>query len=315
MPFSAPWWARSPHVQTLWPHLVRRVDRPPLVRERLTLPDGDFIDCDWLCGGPDQGPLLLILHGLEGSSDSVYVRGLLHACRMRNWRAVVAHFRGCSGEPNRHARSYHCAVTDDLEAIIGHLRPRTAALSVVGYSLGGAVLLNWLAERGAGAPVKAAAAVSVPYDLHCAAKRLDQGFSRIYQYGLLRQVKRSLRRKVARYGVPQVPPLSKLSTFRLFDDAVTAPLHGFRDVDHYYTFASPLRKLHAIRVTTLLVHAVDDPFVGRECIPTAADLAASVRLETAPQGGHVGFVYGRYPWTPRYWLDERLTAFFSDALG
>ncbi len=311
--FCAPWWARNAHVQTLWSHLARRTRRPPLRRERLTLPDGDFLDCDWLDGN-GEGPLLLILHGLEGSSDSVYVRGLLQVCQGRGWRAVVAHFRGCSGEPNRRPRSYHCGVTDDLEIIIRHVRRRTSALCAVGFSLGGAVLLNWLAERG-DTGLAAAAAVSVPYDLDSAATRLGQGFSRLYQYGLLRQVKRSLRRKAARYGIPALPDLACLNTFRLFDDAVTAPLHGYRGVNDYYAQASPLPGLRRIRVTTLLIHALDDPFTGSGCLPRAADLPAAVRLEAPPHGGHVGFVYGRHPWAARYWLDERLAAFFSPFLS
>ena len=301
-------------MQTLWPHVARRVSRPPLQRERLALADGDFLDCDWLVSGRSNAPLLLILHGLEGSSDSIYVRGLLSVCKTRGWRAVVAHFRGCSGEPNRKARSYHCAATDDLDAIVTYLQERTDTLAAVGYSLGGAVLLNWLAARGEGAPLHRAAAVSVPYDLHGAARRLDQGFSRVYQWGLLRAVKQSLRRKIARYGIPALPSLAELNTFRRFDDAVTAPLHGFRDVDDYYTQASPLPKLRAIRVPTLLLHAADDPFVGDGRAPEPADLPACVRLETAAHGGHVGFVYGRHPWAARYWLDERLAAFFSTTL-
>ncbi|MHB1565403.1 MAG: hydrolase [Acidiferrobacter sp.] len=313
--FTAPWWARNAHSQTLWPALMRPWPRPLLRRERLNLADGDFIDLDWLNRSATMsGPLLLMLHGLEGSARSPYIRGLLHVCQQRGWRAAVMHFRGCSGEPNRLPHCYHCKDIGVLQNVVDILTPRTAAgIGLVGYSLGGAVLLNWLAAK-APARVHAAAAVSVPFDLHRAADRLNHGFSRFYQWVLLRQTKRSLRRKIRLRGVPRLPPFHHLRTFRDFDNIVTAPLHGFRDADDYYTQASPRANLARITVPTLLLHARDDPFVGTDAVPTLDQLGAYVRLELSAGGGHVGFVYGRYPWAPRYWIEERLATFFAPYL-
>lgn len=281
----------------------------------MNLADGDFIDLDWLDDGArSPAPLLIMLHGLEGSARSPYIRGLLHVCRQRGWRAAVMHFRGCSGEPNRLPQCYHCQDIGVLQNIVDILAPRiTAGIVLAGYSLGGAVLLNWLATQPP-ATVHAAAAVSVPFDLHSAANRLNCGFSRFYQWVLLRQTKRSLRRKIRQRGVPQLAPFRHLHTFRDFDNVVTAPLHGFRDADDYYTQASPLANLARISVPTLLLHARDDPFVGTGAIPTPDHLGTHVRLELSAGGGHVGFVYGRYPWTPRYWVEERLGAFFAPYL-
>ena len=310
-PFRAPVWARNPHAQTVLGALQDRAGGEALTRERVTLPDGDFLDLDWLTPSPRTGPTVLILHGLEGSSRSPYITRLLRHCRGAGWRAVVMHFRGCSGEPNRLPRGYHAGETQDLQAIVDLLtRRHPEGVCAVGYSLGGSVLLKWLGERGEQAPLKAAAAVSVPFELASAARRLDSGPSRLYQWVLLRWLRRSLARKVRARG-GDVRFLKALRDFRAFDGAVTAPLHGFRDADDYYRRASCRPYLRYISVPTLLVQAEDDPFLMPGSTPTAGELASAVRLELYAQGGHVGFIAGGTPWAPRFWLDDRLGAFLG----
>jgi hypothetical protein len=296
--------------------LVRRAPRVPLQRERLELPDGDFLDLDWLAPVDANGPLVVVLHGLEGSSDSQYARGLLAAARRRGWRAVVMHFRGCSGEPNRLARSYHSGDTGDLAHVITELRARSPRLpiGVVGYSLGGNVLLKWLGETGS-AVIDAAVAVSVPYDLACAAERLARGVSRLYQWELLRRLRASLRRKCRRIALPLRVEAGALRTFRDFDEHVTAPLHGFRGADHYYAVASARQYLPGIRVPTLLLHARDDPFMTEQAIPRPQELSATTTLELYAHGGHVGFVGGAWPWRPLYWLEQRIPQFLQDCFA
>lgn len=312
-PFQAPCWARNPHYQTIVGALVgRRVENQvALIRERVTLPDGDFLDLDWLAGPPPEGPVVLILHGLEGSSRSPYIQRLLYTCRKAGWRAVVMHFRGCSGEPNRLARGYHAGETEDLQVVTDLLATRhPRGLCAIGFSLGGSVLLKWLGERREHATVIAAAAVSVPFDLASAARRLNQGLSRLYQWALLRWLKRSLSRKANHKGRGAVP-LHTLNTFRDFDGAVTAPLHGFKGADDYYQKASCRPFLSHIAVPTLLIQAADDPFLMADAVPRAHELSASVSLELSAHGGHVGFVSGGPPWAPRFWLDDRLRTFLE----
>jgi predicted alpha/beta-fold hydrolase len=315
-PFQAAWWCRGAHLQTLWPVLARRPPNVLLRRERLELPDGDFIDLDWLTPVEPSGPLVVILHGLEGSSDSQYARGLLAAIGKRGWRAVVMHFRGCSGEPNRLARSYHSGETGDLTHVISALRARSrhAPLGVVGYSLGGNVLLKWLGESGA-TTIDAAVAVSVPFDLACAAERLERGVSRVYQWELVRRLHASVERKRARIPLPLRVDVGTLRTFRSFDEHVTAPLHGFRGADHYYAVASSRQYLHGIRVPTLLLHAADDPFMTAQAVPRAEELSPTTTLELSAHGGHVGFIAGRWPWRPDYWLEQRIPAFLEQHLA
>jgi predicted alpha/beta-fold hydrolase len=311
-PFVPAWWCRGPHAQTLWARLARRAPRISLWRERLELPDGDFIDLDWLESG--SGPIVVVLHGLEGSSESPYARGLMRAIEQRGWRGVVMHFRGCSGEPNRLARSYHSGDTGDLSFFVNTLRrrePRTP-LAVVGYSLGGNVLLKWLGKAGGAVPLRSAVAVSVPYILGCAADRLNQGFSRLYQWQLLRSLRRNLAEKRKRLRLPiRIQDLSTLESFRDFDEHVTAPLHGFDGADHYYTVSSSRQYLKGIAVPTLLLHSSDDPFMTEQAIPVRNELSESVVLEVSPRGGHVGFVAGAWPWRARYWLEERIPAYLD----
>jgi predicted alpha/beta-fold hydrolase len=313
--FKAAWWCQGPHAQTLWARLVRRPPRVALRRERLELPDGDFIDLDWTRTG--RGPIVIILHGLEGSSDSPYARGLLRAIEHRGWRGVVMHFRGCSGETNRLTRSYHSGDTDDLAFLITTLRRREprAPLAIVGYSLGGNVLLKWLGKAGGVAPLHAAVAVSVPFVLHAAAARLQQGFSRLYQWQLLRSLRRTVEAKQRRMEMPlKHRDLSALKNFRDFDEHVTSPLHGFDSADHYYTVSSSRQYLGGIAVPTLLLHSRDDPFMTESAIPRPDELSEFVTLELSSRGGHVGFVAGTWPWRPHYWLDERIPAYLAQYL-
>ncbi len=300
-------------MQTLWPALLRRAAAPVARRERVTLPDGDFIDADWV---GETGPIVIVLHGLGGSSDSHYVRGLLRAIAARGWRGVVMHFRGCSGEPNRLPRGYHAGDTGDLESFVRVLRLREphTLLAAVGYSLGGNVLLKWLGEQGAAAPVRAAVAVSVPFDLAAATARLMQGFSRVYERRLLRCLQVALTQKRAMMGLPwDAAAIAAISTLREFDERITAPLHGFNDADDYYTRASCRPYLPRIHAPTLIVHASDDPFMPSSVVPRADELGARITLEHFASGGHVGFVGGA-PWSPRYWLEPRISEYLAEKL-
>ena len=314
--FQPAWWLLNPHLQTLWAALFRSIDCPSLCRERLELPDGDFLDLDWTVG--TDGPIVIVLHGLEGSSCSNYAQGLLNAVTARGWRGVVVHFRGCSGEPNRLPRSYNGGGTRDLNRVITLLKSRepNTPLAAVGYSLGGNVLLKWLGECGAQTPLQAAVAVSVPFLLETAARRMRLGLSRLYQAQLLRSMKANYRAKLARFK-EQMPctwqELAQLKDFYRFDDKITAPLHGYADVHDYYRQASCRRYLRHIQTPTLILHAEDDPFMLPEAIPYADELSSSITLELSTYGGHVGFVSGS-PWRPVYWLEQRIPAFLAETL-
>lgn len=312
--FQPAWWLANPHAQTLWPVLCRRRPRLALRRERLELPDGDFLDLDWTPG--DRGPIALILHGLEGSSGSHYARGLLAAIVRQGWRGAVMHFRGCGGQPNRLARSYCAGDTTDIAHVVHDLwrREPTTSLAAIGYSLGGNALLKWLGEIGGDTPLQAAVAVSVPFLLDTAARRLGQGFSRLYQFYLLRELKHTYRRKFHDRSDGPIPlvELAGLRDFYAFDDRVTAPLHSYAGVHDYYARASCRPYLRHIRIPTLLLHTLDDPFMLPEAIPEREELSASIRLELSPQGGHVGFVAGRWPWRAEYWLEQRIPAFLAE---
>ena len=313
--FEPAWWCPGPHLQTLWSTFFRRGPKISLRTERLELPDGDFLDLHWTTNNGQA--TVIVLHGLEGCSQSPYARGLLHALQRIGLRGVVMHFRGCSGTPNRLPRSYHSGDTADLAYLVQTLRQREphTPLMAVGYSLGGNVLLKWLAEAGAQAPLVAAVAVSVPFVLAQSAERMNRGFSRAYQWKLLKSMRRRIHAKLAYMSLNiSTTKLSRLRSFRQFDDAVTAPLHGFNDADHYYALASCRQYLSAIVVDTLILHASDDPFMTEQAIPAADELSAHVQLELYATGGHVGFIAGPWPWRPNYWLEERIPRYLRQHL-
>lgn len=312
--FKPAWWLPNSHLQTIWPAICRRNVNIPLERERLELPDGDFIDLDWI-KGEAKSPLILILHGLEGSIESHYAKGMLQTVSKQGWRGVFMHFRGCSGEPNRLPKGYHSGETGDVSYVIQVLLEREPNLFIgaIGYSLGGNVLLKWLGETGKDNPLKAAIAISVPFELHKAANRIQQGFSKFYQWYFMKCLRDRLSQKFQINPGPLDPSiLHNVTTMYEFDDKITAPLHGFSGANEYYTTASSRQYLRKISVPTLILHAKDDPFMSEDVIPESNELSPEVRLEVTESGGHVGFVAGKYPWRPHYWLETRVPEFLQE---
>lgn len=298
--FSSPWWLPGGHLQTiaaaLWP--APRVDWR---RERWDTPDGDFIDLDWAGreSNPD-GPLLALFHGLEGSSASPYARAIAAQAVAAGWRCVVPHFRGCSGELNRLPRAYHSGDSAEIDWILRRLAARHA----VGISLGGNALLKLLGEQGTGTQLEKAVAISAPLDLAAAGSALDAGLSReIYTRIFLRSLKRKTLEKLRRQSISvDRLRLKNARTFWEFDDAVTAPLHGFLGADDYWARSSSAPWLRHIRIPTLVINARNDPFMPAAALDAIGAVPANVVLEFPSSGGHAGFP-GRGRWLARRVLD------------
>jgi predicted alpha/beta-fold hydrolase len=307
--FSSPWWLPGGHLQTIYASL-RPPPRVPLERSRWQTADGDFVDVDF--AGDAKAPRRLALfHGLEGCSDSHYARAVTAHAVSRGWRVAIPHWRGCSGEPNLRPRAYHSGDSEEVDWLIEKLQPDCA----VGMSLGGNALLKWLGERGeaAKARVRRAAAVSAPIDLPAAGAALDRGLNRlIYTRYFLATLKPKSLAKLERFpGLYDAARVRAARRFRDFDSAVTAPLHGFRDADHYWSEAASGPWLEHIRVPTLVLNARNDPFLPEHALVAAAQKAAPcVVLEFPRTGGHAGFVSGPFP-GHRRWLAERLLEFLE----
>jgi len=309
--FQPAWWLPAAHLQTIWPALFRKQPDIEVTRERVELADGDFLDLDW--HGNSKDPLVLINHGLEGSINSHYAIPLMDCLNKAGFASVFMHFRNCSEEPNRLARAYHSGETDDVQAIIEHVlkNHQRQVFAAIGFSLGGNALLKWLGESGKSNPLKCAAAVSVPFVLADSASKLSSGFSRLYQWHLLRSLKKSYIRKFSTIKAPLNINVEKLSTFREFDNAVTAPLHGFQGVDDYYQQSSCRQYLHNIQVPTCIIHSQDDPFMYEDSIPHDDEISGQVEMNISSHGGHVGFVCGAFPWSPCYWHEAVISNFLQ----
>jgi len=315
-PYRAPWWLPGAHAQTLYGVLFAHA-RIGWKRERWDTPDGDFIDIDRLPGA-SEAPLVVLFHGLEGSSGSHYACALARELARRGWRGAVAHFRGCSGEPNRLPRAYHSGDAEEIGWILRRMRveSRGAPLFAAGISLGGNALLKWLGED-AGAPqvLTAAAAVSAPVDLMAAGDALGRGFNLVYTRAFLATMRGKAEEKLARFpGLFDGEAMRRARTLRAFDDVVTAPLHGFRDTDDYWTRASSKPVLAGIRVPTLLLNARNDPFLPEAALPDPSRVSGAVRLEFPEEGGHAAFVSGPFPGDID-WMPGRVTAFFEETMG
>lgn len=311
--YHAPQWLPGGHAQTLYPLLIK--PRPPAyVRERWETPDEDFIDVDWL-DADRNGPLVVLFHGLEGSSASHYATALMHAVQRRGWGGAVPHFRGCSGEPNRLPRAYHSGDSNEIDWVLRRMRTRFPhrTIFVAGVSLGGNALLKWLGEQGDAAcdVVAAAAAVSAPVDLTLAGHHLGRGFNRVYTRHFLTTLRATAEQKLARFpGLFDAGKLPAVRNLYDFDDLLTGPLHGYTGAADYWRRASARPVLHGIRVPTLLLNARNDPFMPEVGLPLPHELSTRVQAEFPAGGGHVGFVSGSLPGRLD-WLPLRLLHFFS----
>lgn len=312
--YVSPGWLPGRHTQTIYPVFVAR-PRVALRREHVDTPDGDFWDFHWL-DGPPSAPLVVLFHGLEGNASSPYARALLAALAQSGWRGVVPHFRGCGGRPNRLPRAYHSGDHAEIGAMLAAIAVRTdpaVPVYAVGVSLGGSALLNWLGRAGthAGKRLQAAAAVSTPLDLYACGLAIDRGFNRVYAWHFLATLKpKSL--ALARRFPGRLDPARIRRAFTLwaFDDAVTAPLHGFAGTEDYWKRGSSKPWLPGIRLPTLVLNARNDPFVPEASLPGPAEISRDVVLEQPAHGGHGGFPAGRWPGSLG-WLPQRLLRYFA----
>jgi predicted alpha/beta-fold hydrolase len=320
------WWVPGRHLQTIWGKFVPRTGGGVTHVERWDTPDDDFLDIyrlDPPVSAPRTRPRLVLLHGLEGSPRSHYVRSFLAEATRREWAADVIVFRSCGSELNRAKRFYHSGETTDVDFVVRSLAENEPDRPIVlaGVSLGGNVLLKWLGERSGDLPplVVAAAAISVPFDLERGARYIDQGFARVYQARFLKTLRRKARAKLERYpGIVDPVAVERARSLYEFDDCVTAPIHGFRDAHDYYTQSSAIRWLDAIRTPTLLLSARDDPFIPPEVLGDVVRIADGnpfLTAEFVERGGHAGFVSGRFPWKPIYFAEWRSMEFLASQVA
>ncbi len=315
--YKAPFGRSNPHLQTIVPTLYRKIDGVQYQRERFTTSDQDFLDLDWSRVGARR--LVIVLHGLEGSSERPYMKGMVKAFNKHNWDALAMNFRGCSGESNLNTRMYHSGETEDLGAVIAKIIDAGTydRLALVGFSLGGNVILKYLGERGTNIPaeIKGAAVFSVPCDLEACSVCLERWSNRLYLYRFLGMLGSKVKAKsLAMSQEFDEKAFDELKMLRDFDDKFTAPLHGFKDATDYYTKSSCKQFLAGISVPTLLVNAADDPFMSETCYPTKeAEENPNLFLEIPKHGGHVGFMASASE--GQYWSETRATEFLNKIVG
>lgn len=316
-PYQPPLRLRSAHLQTIYPTLFRRVPLITDERERIATPDGDFLDLDWARPHGDRR-LAILTHGLEGHSRGNYCQGMAAALTRAGWDVLAWNFRGCSGEPNEKLQSYHSGATGELQIVLDHVFATTSydTIALVGFSLGGNLMLKYLGEHAASIDPRICAGVafSVPCDLAGSAKQLEHWQNRIYMARFMRSLRVKVREKAQRFsGELRIEGLDKMRTFSEFDDVYTGPIHGFKNADDYWAQSSCRRVLEKIAVPTLLVSALDDPFLTPACFPHAAAQANTYfELETPKHGGHLGFVkFGEA--ASAYWSEQRAVAFLRSS--
>ncbi len=310
------------HIQTIFPTLFRSQVQPEIVIEQFELDDGDFIECYWHKAffntlKDSKRPIVVLFHGLAGSFASSYIQGMMNSLQQAGYSSVLMHFRGSSGKMNRLPRSYHSGDTADAKAWLASLQQRFPEnpLCAIGYSLGGNMLLKLLGEGMQSMPLQAAVSVSAPIQLDSCSRQMNQGFSRFYQYILLKELKRNLLQKYKVFDMAALTGINEaqvrqLSSFYAFDDVYTGPIHGFSSADDYYQQCSARQYLPAITTPTLIIHALDDPFMPPDILPDKKAIAACIQLEVSRHGGHLGFISG-HVFKPQYWLEQRIIRYFQ----
>ncbi len=314
--YKSPWWLPTSHLQTIYPYLFLKGKSPIYDRERVNTKDGDFIDFDWL-DGPIDSPIVIVFHGLEGSSKSHYVIALMEHLKKLRWRGVSPNFRGCSGTNNALPRAYHSGDHDDVDLMINHVRNKTTGpIFAVGVSLGGNALLKWLAIKSYRHEqlIRAATSISTPFHLVTTGDLLGKGINKIYSRHFLKSLKTKCFNKLKL--LPDKLNIQKIMTatsLRDFDDNYTAPIHGFRDVDDYWTRASSFKDLNHINTPTLLIHSGNDPFLPKPYLPDRNTLPSKILCLYTDTGGHVGFTSGKFPGNLS-WLPNTIVSYFKNFL-
>ncbi|NOQ31608.1 MAG: hydrolase [Helicobacteraceae bacterium] len=316
-PFKTSFALQNRHVQTLYSSLFRKERTLETTIEKFELSDGDFVECFWYNKPPTNSstPIAILFHGLEGSYKSPYIQGVMLELQKEGIASVLMHFRGCSGVPNRFARAYHSGDTADALEWITYVKKsfKNSKLFGVGYSLGANMLLKLLGELKENSLLSGAVSVSAPLQLDLSANKMNSGFSKFYQYHLLRSLRRSLKAKYNDHDMSTLIKLQRskvkeLSSFWEFDDVYTAKIHGFSSASEYYEKSSAKQFLKDIRTPTLIIHALDDPFMTPAILPKSSELSKSVTMQVSANGGHVGFIGGSFL-KPEFWLEKRVVSF------
>jgi hypothetical protein len=318
-PFKPAFGLSNRHIQTSFSTLFRRQKAPKTKIEKFELKDGDFVECFWNNRENlrDNKPIVVLFHGLTGSFKSPYIQGMINRLQKADATSVLMHFRGCSGKPNRLPRSYHSGDTADAKEWLEYLANKypTNQIYTVGYSLGGNMLLKLLGELGDRSLIKKAISISAPMELEISAKSISKGLSKIYQYRIIKELKATLLEKYAQHDMKSLlgidkEDVKKFRTFFEFDEAYTAPIHGFSSAKEYYRLSSSKQYLRDITTDTLILHALDDPFMSAKVLPRADEVSQSTTLEIYPCGGHVGFISGNL-FRQKYWLEDRVVEYFK----
>jgi uncharacterized protein len=309
-PYSPPRFLFSPHLETIFPSLIRRVSLQPYLRERIATPDDDFLDLDWLTNNSKK--LVIISHGLEGNSTRAYIKGMAKVFFKNSYDVLAWNYRGCSEEMNRQLRFYHSGATDDLNVVVDHAIDKKgySEIYLVGFSLGGNITLKFLGENQPREEVKKGVAISVPLDLKTSCEKISQPGNWIYSRRFLKSLKLKIATKAAQMKGLDIAGLNKIKTLKEFDDRYTAPLHGFKDAHDYYAKCSSLYFLTGIKTPTLIVNTTNDPFLSKECFPTELIKEHPfITMEILLRGGHVGFT--QFNKNGLYWSEQRAFDFIS----
>lgn len=307
--YQAPALLFNKHLETIYPALLRSVKNVSYTRERITTPDHDFLDLDWLKGGSKK--LVIISHGLEGNSTRAYVQGMARIFFYQQYDVLAWNYRGCSGEVNKQVRFYHSGATDDLHVVIQHaIAQRYEQIHLIGFSLGGNLTLKYLGEQSVNLPdqIKESVVFSVPLHLHTSCMNIETSARGIYATRFLKTLKQKVADKARLMPQIDVRPLNQINTLQDFDDAYTARLHGFANAIDYYEKCSSLYFLNDIARPTLLVNAQNDPFLSTRCYPVLAD-HKYLKTEYPKRGGHVGFA--QFNKNGVYWSELRALQFIQ----
>jgi len=307
------------HVQTLYSTFFRKNISIETQDDIFTLNDQDFIEYSW-CNKPINSttPIVILLHGLEGSINSPYIQGIMKSLKENHFSSVLVHYRGCGKKDNLFAKSYHSGQTEDIKEFISYIKSIYTQndLYLVGYSMGGNILLKLLATYKENSPIKKAVSISAPLLLDNSSKKINQYFSKIYQNYLLKNLKKHLLKKYLKYDMEKLigykkEDIKNIKTIWEFDEIYTSKIHGFETAKNYYKLNSSKQYLSSISTDTLIIHSLDDPFMTKDILPKQKDLPKNIKLEVSKNGGHVGFISGTI-FNPIYWLDDKIINFFKE---